>query len=176
MLVAMVGLPGTGKSTLAGTLASHLGGIVLNKDTVRLVLFPPPVLDYSQAEDDITMAAIYQAAGYILQTWPARTVFLDGRTFLGAGQVDALCAAAAVMKRVPHFIECVCEEEVARQRLDRDLAAAAHPAGNRTMNLYRELKSKAQPLRMPHAVIDTGSQTLDACVAQCLSYLRSSEE
>ncbi len=35
MLIVMVGLPGTGKSTLAKALARALPGLVLNKDRAR---------------------------------------------------------------------------------------------------------------------------------------------
>ncbi len=67
MLIAMAGLPGTGKSTLAERLKAELGAVVLNKDEVRAVLFPPPVLDYSAAQDDLCMAAIYAAAAAIIR-------------------------------------------------------------------------------------------------------------
>ena len=80
MLIAMAGLPGTGKSTLAAHLAERLGGVVLNKDRVRAALFPPPVLDYSAEQDEITMAAIFQAAAAILRADSRRAVVVDGRT------------------------------------------------------------------------------------------------
>ena len=70
MLIVMAGLPGTGKSTLAGRLAAELGGVVLNKDAVRALLFPPPVLDYSREQDDLVMQAIYAAAANILRGHP----------------------------------------------------------------------------------------------------------
>src|SRR5829696_5035748 len=93
MLVAMAGLPGTGKSTLAARLAAALGGVVLSKDVVRSALFPPPVLDYSAAQDDVAMSAVYAAARLLLSADPARVVVLDGRTFRKAVQVADLLAA-----------------------------------------------------------------------------------
>ena len=53
MLVAMAGLPGTGKSTLARQIAEAIRGVVLCKDIVRATLFPAPVLDYSAEQDEI---------------------------------------------------------------------------------------------------------------------------
>src|SRR5262249_39463493 len=53
VLVAMAGLPGSGKSTLAACLERELGAVVLDKDRVRAALFPPRVLDYSAAQDEI---------------------------------------------------------------------------------------------------------------------------
>jgi predicted kinase len=171
MLVVMAGLPATGKSTLAARLAAELGGIVLNKDTVRAALFPPPVLDYSAAQDDITMSAIYAAAVCILRGPPGRTVILDGRTFLRAYQVQDLLAHAAQIPEVPAVIECVCSDEVARQRLEADQARGDHPAGNRTFALYLTRKAGAEPLALPRLVLDTGAVSIDESVRRALAYL-----
>jgi predicted kinase len=172
MLIAMAGLPGTGKSTLAGRLAQELGAAVLDKDRVRAALFPPPVLDYSAAQDDLVMAAIYGAAAHTLRTRARQAVILDGRTFLRPGQVDALLALGASLGEVPRILECVCADEIARARLERDQARGAHPAGNRTYALYLSLKAAAGPIPVPHLTLDTGRLPLEECVRHCLEYLR----
>jgi adenylylsulfate kinase len=174
MLIAMAGLPGTGKSTIAARLAQQLPAVVLNKDQVRAALFPPPVLDYSTGQDDLCMAAIYQAASAILQAYPQQSVIIDGRTFLRAAQLSDLLALAAARHEVPHLIECVCADEVARARLEADLARGKHPAGNRTYALYLAVKARAEPIPLPHLVLDTGTTPLEECVERCLGYLRSS--
>jgi predicted kinase len=173
MLVAMAGLPGTGKTALARRLAQELDAILLNKDVVRAVLFPPAVLDYSSQQDHICIQAIFAAAGYILRTSPQKTVILDGRTFLRAGQIQELLVLATSLQQRPYVIECVCADEVARERLQRDLAGGQHPAGNRTFALYRALKEKAEPIPLPHLIVDTEQTSLEEGVAQCLEYLRS---
>jgi adenylylsulfate kinase len=169
MLVAMAGLPGTGKSTLAARLAQRLGGVVLSKDEVRAALFPRPVLDYSREQDDVCMTAIYQAAARILTTDPGRTVVLDGRTFLRSYQVRDLLALAASVSQAPHLIECVCDDDTARQRLE---AQGEHPAANRDFTLYRTLRAAAEPIPLPHLTLDTGRTPLQECVERCLAYLR----
>ncbi len=171
MLIAMAGLPGTGKSTLASRLAEELGGVVLSKDTVRSALFPPPVLDYSTEQGDIAMAAVYRAAAYLRTTFPRRAVILDGRTFLRAYQVRDLFALAASLRETPALIECVCADEVARQRLEHDLTRGEHPAKNRTYDLYLAVKAAAEPLQQPRLVLDTGATPLGECVRQSLAYL-----
>src|SRR4051812_15539350 len=118
----MAGLPGTGKSTLAARLADALGGGVLSKDVVRAALFPAPVLDYSAAQDDIAMSAVYSAAEHLLNAQPARPVFLDGRTFSKPGQFDAPLALAARLGPPLRVVQCVCSDEVARARLGADHA------------------------------------------------------
>ena len=95
MLIAMAGLPGTGKSTLAARLAEALGGVVLDKDRVRAALFPPPALDYSAAQDGIAVAAIYRAAAHLHTTAPGLAVILDGQTFPRAAHLDDLLARTA---------------------------------------------------------------------------------
>jgi adenylylsulfate kinase len=172
MLIAMAGLPGTGKSTLAARLAEQLGAVVLSKDTVRSALFPPPVLDYSADENDIAMTAVYAAAAYLRKAFPRQAVILDGRTFLRAYQVRDLLALAASVQETPFVLECVCAEEIVRARLEADRARGEHLAKNRTYALYLAVKAAAEPLSIPRLVLDTGRLAVETCVEQSLAYLR----
>jgi adenylylsulfate kinase len=174
MLIAMAGLPGTGKSALAARLAKELGGVILSKDRVRAALFPSPVLDYSEAENDIAMDAIFHAAAYNLRTFPQHPVIIDGRTFLRSRQITDLINLANSVNQVPRIIECLCKDEVARERLERDLAGGQHLAKNRTYALYLAVKAKAEPIAVPHLVLNTGTMMLEECVGRCLDYLRGS--
>jgi predicted kinase len=171
VLIAMAGLPGTGKSTLAACLERELEAVVLDKDRVRAALFPPRVLDYSEAQNDIAMAAIYRAAAAILRADPRQTVILDGRTFLRSSQVRELLELASALGETPRLVECVCDDAVARERLDRDKAQGSHPAGNRTFALYRLLQTAAEPITLPRLVLDTARLSLVECVQRCLDYL-----
>ena len=171
MLIAMVGLPGSGKSTLAARVADALGGVVLSKDVVRAALFPGAALDYSSAQDEIAMAAVYAAAGQILKSRASAAVVLDGRTFRKPGQLDAPLALAASAGHALRVIECVCADEVARARLAADHAAGTHLAGNRTPALYDRVKASAVPLTVPRLTLDTGTLSLDECVTRAVKYL-----
>jgi predicted kinase len=171
MLIAMAGLPGTGKSTLASRLATELGGVVLSKDVVRSAMFPPAVLDYSSAQDDLAMMAVFAAAAHLLKTNPNRVVILDGRTFRRAVQVADLLALGREIGQEPIVIECVCSEATARERLDRDAAAGTHPAGNRTGDLHAAVKATAEPLTVPRLVLDTGELSLDEALTRARAYL-----
>ena len=171
MLIVMAGLPATGKSSIAVSLRTALGAVVLNKDEVRAVLFPAPVLDYSTTQDDVCMAAIYRAAAVIVETFPQQAVILDGRTFLRSYQIRDLMALAASVNTVPHIIECVCADEIVKARLESDLARGEHPAGNRTYALYAALKAAAEPIPLPRLLLDTGKTSLEECVSRCIGYL-----
>ena len=165
MVVVMAGLPGTGKSTIAARVAAAVGGVVLSKDAVRAALFPPPALDYSRTQDDIAMSAVYEAAGVIV---PGRPVVIDGRTFTKAYQVRDLLDWAATIGEVPAWVECVCPDDVARERLER--GAGSHPAGNRTFALYLRMKAAADPLAVPRLVLDTAADP-DERIARVLAFL-----
>jgi predicted kinase len=172
MLIALAGLPGTGKSTLAGLLATRLPAVVLDKDRVRACLFPPGDIAYSADQDDFVMDVVYRLADQLLRRDRGRHVFIDGRTFSKQEQVTELLRWASRIGVPLKMIECVCADEVAESRLGQDAACSAHPAANRTVALYRSLKAQADPLTVPRLVIDTGRAGPAACAEQALAYLR----
>lgn len=169
MVIVLAGLPGTGKSTLARRLATELGGVVLDKDAVRAALFPPPAIDYSQEQDDLCMAAIYSATAYVLRA--GLPVILDGRTYSKRYQVRDLMSAAASWGETPRFVECICDDAVARQRLEQAQADGGHLAGNRSFALYRQLKATADELQGPKLVLDTGQLTETGCLGRAIQHV-----
>ncbi len=171
MIVLMAGLPGSGKTTLAGALAVRTSGRVLNKDEVRHALFSPDEIEYSSPQDDFCLQVMLKTAAQLLRRVPSRIVFLDGRPFSRRYQIDNVVNAAASLHQSCRILECVCPEEVARQRLEEQSASGAHPAGNRNFQLYMEVKSRFESISLPRTVIDTG-QPLATCVEQALAALR----
>ncbi|HVI04616.1 MAG TPA: ATP-binding protein [Sphingomicrobium sp.] len=157
----MAGLPGTGKSTLSRALAREFSGTVLDKDTVRAALFPPADIEYSNEQDDFTMAVMLKTAGYLFRKAPSRWIFLDGRTFSRRYQLTRATGFATAIGQRWKILECRCRDETARQRL---LADPAHPAANRDFALYLEVKARFEEITLPKIIIDT-DQPLDRCVA-----------
>lgn len=153
MIVVMAGLPGTGKSTLARTLAREVGGVVLSKDTLREALFPAEFVEYSTGQDDFVQDLMQCTAEYLILKHPKLTVFFDGRTFSRAYQIDRVVALAERLQTPWRIIECVCPEEVARQRIE---AAQTHPAKNRTYELYKKVRAEFEQIVRPKVVVDTG--------------------
>ena len=160
----MAGLPGTGKSTLARSLAERLNGVVLNKDEIRAAAFGP-LIDYSAGQDDFCMELVYRIVAYLHETRPDVPVIVDGRTFTRPSQVNR---ALEVLRETPRWIECVCDDEIAGQRLEADID---HLAGNRNYDLYCSVKSAAEPLQIARLIIDTGRVKLDEAVERASSYL-----
>jgi predicted kinase len=171
MIILMAGLPGTGKSTLAGELATRTSGRVLNKDAIRHAIFSVEEIEYSSRQDDFCSAIMLETAGYLLQQQPTRFVFLDGRPFSRRYQINDVIAAAATLQQPWRIIECVCTDETARHRLEKDAAAGTHQAGNRDYQLYLDVKSRYEAITHPKAVIDT-DRALEVCIQRGLDALR----
>jgi predicted kinase len=169
MIVLMAGAPGTGKTTLARELAVRTSGRVLNKDEVRHSLFAANEIEYSSRQDDFCLQVMLEAAGYLLQSDQNLTVFLDGRPFSRHYQIENVVNAAASMRQSWRILECVCAEEVVKQRLNEQ--AQKHPAANRNFELYLEERSRFEAITFPKTVIDT-EQPLEACVERALLVLR----
>lgn len=167
MIVVMAGLPGTGKSALARALASRLSGTLLGKDEIRHVLFSPKDIEYSTAQDDFVMGVMLGAAGWILQKDPSQVILLDGRTFSRRYQIDQVRDAAAKLNQPWRVLECVCSEETARARIESQALAGEHPAGNRSFDLYLDIRARFEPIPQPKTVIDTDC-ALEECVNQAL--------
>jgi len=171
----MAGLPGTGKSTLARALVGALRtqgtkALILDKDQVRASLFQPEDVVYSQEQDDLCVDIMLQVAGHLLRHAPDRTIILDGRTFSRRDQVETVVRAATDLAVPLVFIECRCSEATAIRRLARDRARRTHPATNRGADLYRRVRAQADPLTIPHVVVDTEEPLADN-VNACLTHL-----
>ena len=171
MIVLMAGLPGTGKTTLARELAARTGGRVLSKDEVRHALFTREEIEYSSRQDDFCLQLMLETAGYLLERDSRRIILLDGRPFSRRYQIENVLQAAATLQQPWRILECVCSEEVVRQRLESDVEGGTHPAGNRGYSLYLEVQARFEAITLPKTVIDT-AQSLQTCLETGLAALR----
>jgi predicted kinase len=168
VLVAMMGLPGSGKSALARQIAPRLPAVILDKDTIRAALFPPAEIEYSVGQDDFCIEIMLQTAAYLLRK--ERSVILDGRPFSRRYQVEVVANFAQAAGFTLRVIECVCSDESIRKRLEADVAGQTHLARNRDFTMYLSMKAKADPIMVPRLVVDT-EQPLEDCLTACLKYL-----
>jgi predicted kinase len=171
MIVALAGLPGTGKSTLAEQLAKALPATVLDKDRIRAALFGQEATTYTRDQDDFVTAIMYRTTARLLSREPARIVVLDGRTYSQPYQVTAVRRLAAGLHQTLKIIECLCDDATAHNRIRRDHSSANHPAANRTPDLHRAIKAQAHSIPGPKLAIDTRmapALALNACLAYLL--------
>jgi uncharacterized protein len=126
LVVAVGGLAGTGKSTLAAAIAETFGAELLRTDTIREELFGKSTQGTAvdagmyrpearqQVYDELfARGAAWQSAGV--------SVVLDG-TFSTVDSVQHTRSVAKHPRAVFLAVECVCPPEVARERIERRLA------------------------------------------------------
>jgi len=168
----MAGLPGTGKSTLARSLAAVTKGAVISKDDIRAAIFGPADIEFSVQQDDFVMEIMLEAARYLLTKADGRSIFLDGRPFSRCYQIDRVLEFAHILRQSWAIIECVCSDECARRRLNVE-PDFAHPALNRSFSLYLEVKARFEPINYPKTIIAT-DQPLSECVSKALEAIGAS--
>jgi adenylylsulfate kinase len=171
MIIMMAGLPASGKSAIARGLAEHLSpSVILDKDVIRAALFPPAEITYSAEQDDFCMRVMIETAEYILKTRPDRFVILDGRTFSRRYQRDRVRELARALPAQLKIIQCVCSDQTARQRLERDFMTGRHVAQNRDYDLYQAVKARFEPLQRERLILNTDSD-LVRCVQLAVAYI-----
>lgn len=170
----MVGLPGTGKSTLSRALVERFGGFVLDKDIIRPALFGPSQIEYSVEQDDFCQGVMMQAAEYLLKRQPRLRVFLDGRPFSREYQRERVRVSAKSAGIPLAVIECIASEQTAIGRIERDLASGSHLAANRTAELYSTKKRdfEKEPVSEPKLVVNS-DQVLEECILRAEAFLGS---
>lgn len=136
---------------------------------MRAALFAPGEIEYTREQDDLVMECVHRAV-----EWHARrgrnAVVLDGRTYVRRGQVEALRALAEGLGAALLLVECTTPPAVARARLAADRAAGAHPAADRSVELYERLRAEAEPIAEPKLVLDTSSGTPEALARRVLAH------
>jgi uncharacterized protein len=157
-LVLAGGLPGTGKTALAGALADRLGFTVLSSDRIRKELAGVPAEQrcaapwragiYTAARTERAYSELLSRAGQLLAL--GESVIADA-SFISPAQRAAAVAAAAVAHADLVQLRCTAPAEVAAQRL----AARTGGVSDAGEEIARQMAALDAP--WPEAVtIDTG--------------------
>lgn len=160
-LILMVGLPGTGKSTLARRLSALLPAPIVESDRVRRVLFkwPRHTLNESRRVHQVCRVLIEQ----LLRQ--GSSVIFDATNLIEAHRT--LIYEIADRLRIPLVILFVtAPPEVVRERLEgRGRQRDPEDASEATWSVYERMRRHMEPIGRPYLEVDT-SRDLDALLPQ----------
>jgi predicted kinase len=162
LLMAMAGLPGSGKSTLSRLLAAELGAARWDKDELRELLFPAGTMTHDRALNDFCMELLYTAAAEAFRRG-ARVVILDGRPYREGAQRARAARVAADAGATILFVECTAPLEVLRGRV----GFPGHIAPDRNEDLLESMAASWEPIQEKRVAVDT-AQPVQRSVAQVL--------
>jgi predicted kinase len=144
-VIAVGGLAGTGKTTLATAVADALGAELLRTDVVRQELFgagPHPAQVDGGIYSPEAREQVYEALNRRAAALHADgiTVVLDA-TYSTAERLLQARQLASDPRSVFFAIHCVCRPEVARERISRRLAAG-HDASDARPEMHEVQRSR----------------------------------
>lgn len=131
LVIALMGLPGAGKSTLAQGLCQHFDLHVVDRDALRAAMFPR--CTHTAAEKAAAFRMLLAAVE--VNCALGRSSIIDGVTFSRRADLERLDAAVRAYPVDAVALYLDCPPELARARVAGDLATGGHPAGDRDPQL-----------------------------------------
>jgi hypothetical protein len=152
MLVLVCGLPGAGKTTVAGAVADRLDAVRIRTDVVRKDLFDDP--EYTDAETDAVYRAVCDRASAALDA--GDDVVLDG-TFRERAFREPAFDVASEHDADRLVFKVEADADVVKERIrqrEGDVSDA-------DVSIYERYEDQFDPVLVDHVVVDN-SGSLDA--------------
>jgi len=159
IVVALIGLPGAGKSVVARALEDQLGLRRICRDAIRHAMFPR--CSYSFAEKSAAFRGLLVALE--INCMLGVSSVLDGVTFSRRRdllRVDAVISRYAFIP-VPIYLDC--PPDVARSRIADDIAGNRHLARDRTPETVTEVLVRFESPPPNALVIDACLPAVQVC-------------
>ena len=130
-VVALMGLPGSGKTTLAAYLIDRHALTLIDRDAIRSELFPDCA--FTQAEKQAANQAVLERLREHCKA--GRSSLLDGMTFGRESERQAVRSIAAEhgYRFIGLWLDCPVDVAVAR------VTVQTHPAADRSPELVRQV-------------------------------------
>jgi len=137
-VVALIGLPGSGKSTVARSLLQRFDLHEVNRDVIRAAMFPRCTFSTSEkaAAEDAVMSAVETNCR------AGKNSIVDGMTFSGSASLDRLkrVSESCGYRVVPIWLDCPVLVACRRVSDNR-----SHTAADRDANLVTEVAERFDP-------------------------------
>lgn len=162
VLIVILGLPGTGKTTFARALAARTGARHLNTDMLRVEL------GLRGQYDETTKARVYDellrlTRNALKQGTP---VVLDG-TFYRQAFRDRITDLAQETGAVLKWIELTASPETVKERVSHK-----RPYSEADFAVYRKIREAFEPLKEERLSLDSDQKTLGAMLREAREYIK----
>ena len=150
-LIAVSGLPGSGKSHICRQLAARLQFPILESDAMRRMLFPTP--DHGRDESERLFKACHTLIEELLRK--GISLVFDATNLIEHHR-ERLYRIADITGAWLIIIRVEAPPEVVKQRLDRRrLRADPKDKSEADWEVYRRMSATSQRIRRKHFAVDT---------------------
>lgn len=159
MVIFITGLPGTGKTLLAKTLAERLNAIHISSDLTRKEIKKKR---YSEEAKSSVYKAMKERMKECIQN--ENNVILDATFSKGDIRSDFFATAESMISNV-FIISLTADEDTLRKRLSRK-----RPDSEADFEVYEILKAESEPINREHLTLDSSKLSLEEMVHKVLEY------
>src|SRR5581483_11137610 len=159
VVVALIGLPGAGKSVVARALEDQLGLRRVCRDTIRRAMFPRCAYTYAEKRAAFRATLLALEINCML----GESSVIDGVTFARRRDLARVDRVIGNYKFTPIPIFLDCPPDVARARIENDVEHNRHLARDRTPEVVAEVLARFDTPPASALVLDATLPAAEVC-------------